>query len=104
MARPANGPQNCALFQKDPSMKLILTVLGILLLSMAGIYFLMPADQLPAFFPGHNDDVTRLHTKHGIAAGVAAPGRTPGALSGGPGRRRRARATAHPARPAAAPT
>jgi hypothetical protein len=38
---------------------------------MAGIYFLMPADQLPGFFPGHNDDVTRLHTKHGIAAGVA---------------------------------
>jgi uncharacterized membrane protein YkvA (DUF1232 family) len=52
-------------------MKLILTVLGVLLLSMAGIYFLMPADQLPAFFPGHNDDVMRLHTKHGIAAGVA---------------------------------
>ena len=52
-------------------MKFILTVLGIVLLAMAGIYFLMPADQLPGFFPGHNDDVTRLHTKHGIAAGVA---------------------------------
>jgi hypothetical protein len=52
-------------------MKLILTLLGILLLSMAGIYFLMPADQLPGFFPGHDDDVMRLHTKHGIAAGVA---------------------------------
>jgi hypothetical protein len=70
MAGPANGPQ-IASFQKDPSMKLILTMLGVLLLSMAGIYFLMPADQLPAFFPGHNDDVTRLHTKHGIVAGVA---------------------------------
>jgi hypothetical protein len=52
-------------------MKLVLTVLGVLLLSMAGIYFLMPADQLPGFFPGHDDDVPRLHTKHGIAAGVA---------------------------------
>ena len=52
-------------------MKFILTVLGIVLLAVAGVYFLMPADQLPGFFPGHNDDVTRLHTKHGIAAGVA---------------------------------
>src|SRR6202022_3129021 len=76
---------DCALFQKDPSMKLILTVLGILLLSMAGIYFLMPADQLPAFFPGHNDDVTRLHTKHGIAAGVAGLGAIAGSIWGGGG-------------------
>jgi uncharacterized membrane protein YkvA (DUF1232 family) len=52
-------------------MKLILTVFGVLLLSVAGIYFLMPADQLPGFFPGHSDDITRLHTKHGIVAGVA---------------------------------
>src|ERR1700692_3798466 len=64
-------------------MKLILTALGVLLLSMAGIYFLMPADQLPAFFPGHNDDVTRLHTKHGIAAGVAGRVRGGGRLWGG---------------------
>ena len=52
-------------------MKLILTVLGVLLLSMAGIYFLMPADQLPGFFPGHEAGVTRVHTKHGIVSGVA---------------------------------
>jgi hypothetical protein len=52
-------------------MKLILTVLGIALLAMAGVYFLMPADQLPGFFPGHEDGVTRLHVKHGIVSGVA---------------------------------
>jgi hypothetical protein len=37
---------------------------------MAGVYFLMPADQLPGFFPGHEDGVT-LHVKHGIVSGVA---------------------------------
>ena len=31
----------------------------------------MPADQLPGFLPGHEAGVTRVHTKHGIAAGVA---------------------------------
>jgi hypothetical protein len=52
-------------------MKLILTVLGVVLLVVAAVYFLMPADQLPGFFPGHEAGVTRMHTKHGIVAGVA---------------------------------
>jgi hypothetical protein len=35
------------------------------------VYFLIPADQLPGFFPGHEAGVTRVHTKHGIVSGVA---------------------------------
>lgn len=52
-------------------MKLILNLLGVVLLIVAAVYFLMPADQLPGFFPGHETGVTRMHTKHGIVAGVA---------------------------------
>ena len=52
-------------------MKLILSLLGIVLLVIAAVYFLLPADQLPAFFPGHEDGVARMHYKHGIVAGVA---------------------------------
>jgi drug/metabolite transporter (DMT)-like permease len=52
-------------------MKLILTLLGVVLLIVAGVYFLVPADQLPGFFPGHEAGVTHIHTKHGIVAGVA---------------------------------
>ena len=52
-------------------MKLVLTLLGVVLLVVAGVYFLIPADQLPGFFPGHESGVTRVHTKHGIVAGVA---------------------------------
>ena len=52
-------------------MKLLLTLLGVVLLIIAGVYFLIPADQLPAFLPGHEAGVTRVHTKHGIVAGVA---------------------------------
>jgi hypothetical protein len=52
-------------------MKLILSLLGVVLLIVAAVYFMMPADQLPSFLPGHEAGVTRLHTKHGIVAAVA---------------------------------
>ena len=41
-------------------MKLVLTVLGVILLVIAAMYALVPADQLPGFFPGHEDGVTRV--------------------------------------------
>jgi hypothetical protein len=52
-------------------MKLILTLLGVVLLIVAAVYFVMPADQLPGFFPGHEAGVTHAHIKHGIVAGIA---------------------------------
>jgi hypothetical protein len=51
-------------------MKLILSLLGVVLLIVAAVYFMMPADQLPSFFPGYEAGVTHAHTKHGIVAGV----------------------------------
>ena len=51
-------------------MKPVLTVLGVVLLVIAAVYFLVPADQLPGFFPGHETGVTKVHVKHGIASGV----------------------------------
>lgn len=51
-------------------MKLVLTLLGVVLLVIAAVYFLLPADQLPGFFPGHEAGVTRMHYKHGIVSGV----------------------------------
>jgi hypothetical protein len=52
-------------------MKLVLTLLGVVLLVVAAVYFLLPADQLPGFFPGHEEGVARMHYKHGIVSGVA---------------------------------
>ncbi len=52
-------------------MKLALTLLGVVLLVVAAVYFLVPADQLPGFFPGHEAGVTRVRYKHGIVSGVA---------------------------------
>ena len=52
-------------------MKLILSVLGVVLLVVAGVYFLIPGEQLPSFFPGHEAGVMRVHAKHGMVARVA---------------------------------
>ena len=52
-------------------MKLILALLGVILLVIAGVYFLIPGEQLPSFFPGHETGVMRVHIKHGVVAGVA---------------------------------
>ena len=52
-------------------MKLILTVLGLVLIVVAVVYFVMPADQLPSFMPGHEAGVARVHMKHEIVSGVA---------------------------------
>jgi hypothetical protein len=51
-------------------MKLVLTALGVILLVVAAVYFVVPADQLPGFFPGHEAGVARMHYKHGIVSGV----------------------------------
>lgn len=53
-------------------MKAIFIVLGIALLVIAVVYFVVPADSLPGFFPGHEAGVARVHMKHGVVAGVAA--------------------------------
>ena len=50
-------------------MKAILLVVGIALLVVAAIYFLMPADSLPAFFPGHEAGLARIRVKHGLLSG-----------------------------------
>jgi hypothetical protein len=52
-------------------MKLICTLFGIVLLIVAVVYFVMPADQLPSFFPGHEAGLMRPHVKHGVVAVVA---------------------------------
>jgi hypothetical protein len=51
-------------------MKSIAFLLGALLIVVAAIYLLVPADSLPGFFPGHEAGLTRIRLKHGLAAGA----------------------------------
>ena len=43
-------------------------VLGIVLIVIAVVYWVEPADSLPSFFPGHEAGSAHHHVKHGIAA------------------------------------
>lgn len=51
-------------------MKLICTVLGLALFGAAAVYFMMPANTLPSFFPGYDTGLTRMRYKHGIVSAV----------------------------------
>src|SRR5262245_21450038 len=64
------APRKIAPQNRGNSMKLVLTLLGVVLLIIAAVYFVVPADQLPGFFPGHEAGVTKVHMKHGVASGV----------------------------------
>jgi len=51
-------------------MKTIAYVLGVLLIVVAVIYLMVPAESLPWFLPGHEAGLARPRMKHGIAAGA----------------------------------
>jgi hypothetical protein len=51
-------------------MKSLAYLLGIVLIVVAAIYFLMPADSLPSFFPGSEAGLMRPRIKHGVASGA----------------------------------
>jgi hypothetical protein len=50
-------------------MKTIVIILGLALIVVAAIYFMMPADALPSFFPGHEAGLARIRVKHGLLSG-----------------------------------
>ena len=52
-------------------MRFILSLAGLVLIAIAVMYLVMPADQLPSFLPGHEAGVMRVHIKHGAVAGAA---------------------------------
>ena len=51
-------------------MKAIVIVIGVILIVVAAVYLLVPADSLPTFFPGHETGLMRIRTKHGVLAGA----------------------------------
>jgi hypothetical protein len=51
-------------------MNAIAYLVGALLIVVAAIYLLVPAESLPALFPGHEAGMTRVRLKHGLAAGL----------------------------------
>jgi hypothetical protein len=55
--------------KSDRSLVAAALVIGTLLIIIAIIYWVEPADSLPGFFPGHaSTELDHHHFKHGIAA------------------------------------
>jgi hypothetical protein len=53
-------------------MRNVAIVLGLVFAVIAVVYWVVPAGSLPGFLPGFEAGGTRVHVKHGIAAGVVA--------------------------------
>ena len=53
-------------------MKIAATILGLILAVVAVVYFVVPAESLPGFFPGFEAGSPRVHVKHGVVSAVAA--------------------------------
>jgi len=50
-------------------MKTTAIVVGVVLIVIGVVYFLLPADELPSFLPGHETGLARIRVKHGLLSG-----------------------------------
>ena len=41
-------------------------IFGVVFFLVAAIYFLLPANHLPAFMPGYDPDLNKIHSTHGL--------------------------------------
>lgn len=48
----------------------IAILVGIVLIVLAGYYWITPAGQLPGFIPGFEPGVTSVHFKHGLGCAI----------------------------------
>jgi len=47
-------------------------VLGIIFLIIAAVYWIVPANALPHFFPGYDASMATVHVKHGLLSFILA--------------------------------
>lgn len=46
----------------------LVTIVGVLFVVLAGLYWTTPAGSLPTWIPGYEFGVSTIHVKHGIGA------------------------------------
>ena len=59
---------------KRPQLIVPAVIAGVLLVALAALYWIDPAEQLPSFIPGHETGSSHHHIKHGLAAAILATG------------------------------
>jgi hypothetical protein len=58
------------LLDRGGDMRSIAILLGLLFLVIAVVYWVVPAESLPGFFPGFEPGLGRVRFKHGVVAAV----------------------------------
>lgn len=58
----------------NKALSFLAAVIGVILVGVAVVYFLTPANSLPAFLPGYDPAIAKTHLKHGVAALVLGVG------------------------------
>lgn len=48
------------------SLSIVAWLIGGVLVAVAIVYFMTPANSLPSFLPGHDPSLTKIHLKHGV--------------------------------------
>ncbi len=58
----------------NKALSFLAAIIGIVLVGVAVVYFLTPANSLPAFLPGYDPATAKTHLKHALAALVLGIG------------------------------
>ena len=53
---------------KSKTLSMLAIIFGLALIAVALIYWFIPANGLPQFFPGYDASLPTIHFKHGLAA------------------------------------
>ncbi len=56
------------------SLSILAGLIGGVLVAVAIVYFVTPANSLPSFLPGHDPGLAKVHLKHGVALLVVGTG------------------------------
>jgi len=59
---------------KNKTTTVLATILGIVFVILAVVYWTVPAGSLPHYIPGFENGVTTVHFKHGLASLILAIG------------------------------
>jgi uncharacterized membrane-anchored protein YitT (DUF2179 family) len=55
----------------NKTLSVLAILLGVILVLLSIVYFLIPANLLPWFLPGHDPALTKIHLKHGWGSLIA---------------------------------
>lgn len=56
------------------TLSIISSIIGLILILLAFVYWLTPANSLPSYLPGYDPNLSRIHFKHGLGSFILGLG------------------------------